>query len=159
MGKCASCGQTIFGGVKDGERRFCNARCRNNGRIVAVAAVVPDDVVEALGTQMHSGPCPKCKGPGPVDVHFSYRVWSAFIVTRRISSSQISCRRCGLKTQTGNLIFSTLFGWWGLPWGLVFTPVQVCRNIAAMVSPPDPAAPSAELMRRARIELAARVQQ
>ena len=157
MAKCASCGRIIFGGLKDGGKRFCNARCRAGGQIFAAASVLPAEVVDGLATQIHAGSCPKCKGPGPVDIHVSHRVWSALFLTRWSSSPQISCRRCGLKSQAGNLLFSSLFGWWGIPWGLIFTPVQISRNIGAMLWPPKAANPSEQLKRVARLQLATHV--
>jgi hypothetical protein len=59
-----------------------------------------------------------------------------------------------VKSQLGDLAFSALLGWWGFPWGLLVTPVQIARNIAALASPPDPAQPSARLLQTARIQLA-----
>jgi hypothetical protein len=62
------------------------------------------------------------------------------------------------QSQLGNLAFSAGLGWWGFPWGFLFTPVQIVRNIKAMVSPPDPAEPSAKLIQVARVQLASRAQ-
>ncbi len=159
MGRCAACGRFILGGAKVGARRFCNTRCKNAGRILAVAPLVPDEAVAAFAAQIHRGPCPECKGPGPVDVYFSYRIWSVPLLTRSTRLSQISCRRCGLKSQVDNLIFSVMCGWWDFSVGFIFTPLQIGRNIVAMTSPPDAAAPSGALLRRARLQLAARLQQ
>ena len=47
---------------------------------------------------------------------------------------QISCRRCGLKSQAAGAAFPLVLGWWGFPWGLVVTPVQIGRNIGGMTS-------------------------
>jgi hypothetical protein len=27
-------------------------------------------------------------------------------------------------------LFTLLFGWWGLPWGFIYTPLALCTNIA-----------------------------
>ena len=78
MARCAACGETIlFGGVTQGDLRYCNTICQNKGRVIAAAAQVPESEAKSLAHQIHQGPCPRCKGPGPVDVHTSYWAWSA----------------------------------------------------------------------------------
>ena len=78
MARCASCGETIlFGGVTQGNLRFCNAACQSKGQVLAAAAVVPEQAAHANARELHQSNCPKCKGPGPIDVHTSYWVWSA----------------------------------------------------------------------------------
>jgi hypothetical protein len=44
--------------------------------------------------------------------------------------------------QLAGAISSLLVGWWGFPWGLIYTPVQIVRNIGALKNPPDPSRPS-----------------
>src|SRR5262249_4991286 len=103
--------------------------------------------------QIHYGLCPKCSGPGPVDVHVSYRVWSVLIVTTWSNKPQISCRRCGVRSQLASAGVSAVVGWWGFPWGLVMTPVQVTRNIVAAARGGGPTQPSAELERMVRLAM------
>ena len=43
------------------------------------------------------------------------------------------------------LLFSGVFGWWGFPWGLVMTPVQLARNLVELTGGPKSDAPSALL--------------
>jgi hypothetical protein len=151
MATCAYCGETIvFGGVKAGQLRFCNATCQGKARMAAAAAPVPEEAVANLARQIHSGPCPRCQGPGPVDVHIAYWVWSALVFTRWGNKQQVSCRRCAVKTQAGCLAQSAAFGWWGFPFGILITPVQVCRTAVQIVFPPNPAGPSAKLHEIAR---------
>jgi hypothetical protein len=90
-----------------------------------------------------------------VDVHTSYRVWSALLMTSWSSRPHVVCRSCGSRARLGDLLFSLLFGWWGFPWGFVMTPVQLVRNITGLVSSPDPTLPSAQLSRIVRLHLAA----
>ena len=61
-----------------------------------------------------------------------------------------------MKSQVGNLLFSGVLGWWGFPWGLLFTPVQVGRNLIAIFTPPDPSQPSAKLLQVARVQIASK---
>jgi hypothetical protein len=157
MATCAFCGNMIlFGGVKQGEFHFCNAVCQSSGDVVVAASVVPESVAQGLARQIHFGPCPRCKGPGPVDVHNSHWVWSAIAFSRWGSQRHLTCRRCAFKYQLGNLVFSAGLGWWGFPWGFVLTPVQIVRNVTALVSPPDRSQPSARLVHVARMQLASR---
>lgn len=155
MAKCASCGQMIlFGGIDSGGLKFCNRKCLERAKVLSAADAVPDEAIEHLARQIHAGPCPRCNGPGPVDVHVAYWVWSALAFTRWGNWRQVCCRRCAVKGQIGRLVTTGLFGWWGFPWGIVFTPVQFGRTVIAMFSPPKPAFPSAQLWQVARVYLA-----
>ena len=73
MGKCSYCGTTIlFGGVKAGQERYCNQKCAQGGMLNAAAASIPPEIIAEQVIALHRGPCPVCRGPGPVDVHVSY---------------------------------------------------------------------------------------
>ena len=155
MAKCNYCGTTIlFGGARDGELRYCNARCQQSGRLLAVSNQIPAAQIQEQLWKLHQGACPKCGGSGPVDVHKSYQVWSALVLTRWSSLVQVSCRSCGLKKQLADAGFSLLLGWWGFPWGLIVTPIQVGRNIWSATQPPEPTKPSPQLERALRLTIA-----
>lgn len=102
----------------------------------------------------HQGPCPKCQGPGPIDVHVAHKVWSALFLTQWSSAPQVSCRACGLKSQAAGAAFSMLLGWWGIPWGLLFTPIQIGRNVYGMTRA-ESLRPSAQLEKIIRMNIAA----
>ncbi len=53
--------------------------------------------------------------------------------------------------------FSLLAGWWGAPFGLVLTPVQLVRNAIALMQ--SGKRPSADFERLMRLELARQVTQ
>src|SRR5690349_13054387 len=130
MAKCSSCGSTILlGGKTVGDLRFCNDKCMREGQFLALAKNVPEEAVLQRVSEVFNGSCPLCGGRGPVDVHKSYKVWSAVFLTSWSTNPVISCRSCARKKQIGNLFFSGVFGWWGFPWGLLLTPVQVTRNL------------------------------
>ena len=155
MARCAYCDTMIvFGGVRESQGRYCNNDCRNAGHILAVSARVPDDVVRQHVWAIHRGPCPKCGGAGPIDVHLSYWVWSAMLFTRWGSTPTVSCRSCARKRQLANIAFSLFFGWWGFPWGLAVTPVQIFRNGIGMVRAPDDTQPSPHLSKLVRLGIA-----
>jgi hypothetical protein len=44
MSKCDYCGSFIIGGVKDGDRRFCNSSCKRNGYRILRDSNLTDDV-------------------------------------------------------------------------------------------------------------------
>lgn len=146
MARCSFCNMTIlFGGVRDGEFRYCNDKCRAEDDFREMIQRLPPEIVAEHARQLHAGPCPKCGGAGPVDIHVAHSVWSALVVTSRRSQPDVSCRSCGVKRQLGATVSSALFGWWGFPWGLVFTPIQIVRNVTGMVKGPNPFEPSPEL--------------
>jgi len=155
MAKCDYCGTTIlFGGRRQGDLRFCNDRCQKAGVLIAISRQLPESLVQQTIWETHRGVCPKCGGPGPIDVHTSYRVWSALLITSWKSRLHVSCRSCGVKAQLIDAGFSLALGWWGFPWGLVVTPIQIGRNLVGAASGPDPSQPSAKLEKAVRIRLA-----
>ena len=125
---------------------------------MSVARTIPATIVERHTHEVHQGNCPQCNGPGPVDVHTSYRVWSAAIVTSWSSRPAVSRGGCGTKRKLGDALFSLLLGWWGFPWGVLVTPVQIVRNLIGVASKPAPDRPSPALERMVRLNLA-RVEQ
>lgn len=157
MATCAVCGKTIlFGGVQEGEFRFCNQSCSQRGAVLHVAAGLPVDLVHETIQKVHRGNCPLCQGPGPVDIHTSHQVWSILVLTSWKTNRQFSCRPCGVKSQLRGLAVSALLGWWGFPFGLIMTPIQIARNLAGLFHGPDHSAPSPDLEKMVRLELAKR---
>ena len=154
MARCGYCGTSIlFGGVRDANNRFCNSKCHQNGYILSVAQQAPPDVLERETENVFRGNCPKCHGLGPIEVHKIHRVWSALVLTNWSSSQQVSCRSCAIKSHLGAVLFCLTLGWWGFPWGLILTPVQVARNIGGMCSRIDSSHPSPELRKLVQVML------
>ena len=158
MATCDACGTTIlFGGVKSADLRFCNAKCQAKGALLSLARQLPPDLIKQQTSSVYHGSCPKCHGPGPVDVHTSYLVWSALVVTSWKNTPQVSCKSCGVKSQLGNAAASLLVGWWGFPWGLVMTPVQIVRNVVGAMRHGSADGPSPNLERVVSMTIAAQV--
>jgi hypothetical protein len=82
---------------------------------------------------------------------------SALVVTHWRSTPILCCESCGTKAKLGALISTLLLGWWGFPWGLVFTPVQIVRNLRGLAASINHAGPSPELLQLVRGELADRL--
>ncbi len=158
MAKCDYCGSTIvIGGVRSGQQRFCNNKCATNAYVLNASQNLSPADIDRKVEEVWRGNCPKCNGTGPVDVHKFHQVWSALVLTRWTSNSQVSCRSCAVKRQAGAVAFSAVFGWWGFPWGLILTPVQVTRNIVGMASGPKSDAPSRELRKLIQVHLGSQV--
>jgi hypothetical protein len=156
MANCAACGTTIlFGGSRQGDLRFCNDKCRAAGVVRVAAASVPDAVVAPRVWEIRNGRCPVCSGPGPVDIHLSYRVWSGLVVTTHSTRPNLCCARCATRARVKDALFSLAFGWWGFPWGLIWTPIQIGKNVMAIVRAEDAATPSQTLVEVVRLQMAA----
>jgi hypothetical protein len=155
MASCDSCGTTIlFGGKTLGSYRFCSDRCASRAALLNRAAQIPAELVRERASAIRAGTCPVCEGPGPVDVHTSHQVYSVLIVTSWRSDPRLSCRSCGVKAQAQGALLSLVAGWWGFPWGIIMTPVQIARNLAGMASSSEGLAPSPELEKITRTLLA-----
>lgn len=155
---CSYCSSTIvFGGIAAGGKIFCSERCRESATLLQLAQNIPYRLVVRKVKEFHKGPCPKCGGAGPVDVHRSYRICSAVLVSRWTSIPELSCRRCATKSQIKGILYSLCLGWWSLPWGIILTPVQAYRNVRALFGGPSGARPSVELEHLVRVGLVARL--
>lgn len=148
----------MIGGVKDANGvRYCSKKCMARGMVHGVAAQVPADIIAREVAKVHAGSCPKCQGPGPVDVHKSHTVMSFLVMTRWKSTPMVSCRACGRNAQLGATATSLVLGWWGFPWGLILTPVQIARNIGGLMRGGDPTQPSPELAQMVQMMIASRM--
>jgi hypothetical protein len=156
MASCSYCNSFIlFGGRTDTTGRYCDEKCQRTGNLLALAQRIPQHELDRLVQAIHQGDCPRCGRHGPVDMHKAYRVWSALVLTSWSSSPALSCKSCATKRQAGALLFSGVLGWWGFPWGIVMTPVQVVRNLAEMVGGPRTDKPTPLLEKFVRIQAAA----
>jgi hypothetical protein len=156
MANCAYCNSFIlFGGVTDPTGRYCNNKCQLAGNLLQLSHTIPDATLRSLLQETHQGPCPRCHGAGPVDVHKAHQVWSALIITSWSSKPELCCKSCAVRRQLGAIGFSAVAGWWGIPWGLILTPMQIIRNVVEICGGPSPDEPSALLKKHVRIQAAA----
>jgi len=75
--------------------------------------------------------------------------------SQQLPSSIVQQHSCGTTARMGDAIFCLLVGWWGFPWGLIITPVQIGRNLAGMMRSPEDKTPSPALERIVRTTLVA----
>ncbi|HEY2761481.1 MAG TPA: hypothetical protein VGI75_12080, partial [Pirellulales bacterium] len=105
MASCDYCNKTIlFGGVRQGDLRFCGKACAQRGLSTVAAQQFAPGEIDQLVHNIHQGTCPICNGEGPIDVQLSHEVWSALVLTRWATKSKIACQRCGNKARTGALV-------------------------------------------------------
>lgn len=141
--------------VLDGGQRFCSKTCCRNARLMEISEDIPENEIQRRAAQIASGPCPACQlSGGIVEVRRHHRVWSGVYFTRVQERSQVCCRSCGIKANARSMLFSAAFGWWGLPFGLILTPVQILANCIEMFKVRRYPQPSDELVDVARLELA-----
>lgn len=160
MANCSYCNSFIlFGGASDETGRYCNDRCQQAGHLLLISQQIPLEELENLTNAVHQGNCPRCKGRGPVDVHKAHKVWSALLLTSWNSSPEISCKSCATKRQIGATLFSGILGWWGFPWGIIMTPLQIMRNGIEMFGGPSPSKPSPLLHKYVSMQAAAHLVQ
>ncbi len=160
MKKCEVCGTLIlFGPVRSDDHIYCSYECRDRGDFEQETEYIPDDTAVAMAMVINTGDCPKCGGPGPVDVQYSHTVWSALVMTSYKSNPEVCCGGCGRASKLKATLFSFCLGWWGFPFGILITPVQVFRNLFGLFSGPVHGNPSSELEPIAKLMLADEVRQ
>jgi hypothetical protein len=158
MAKCHHCGTFIlFGGVEHGSRRFCSLDCRLEGSFASLADEAPEEIVAKRVEEIHQGDCPKCGGPGPVDVYHSHTTWTSFTEVEHEVTAEVCCRDCGNRVKLLSSVTSLGGGWPGIIVGLVMTPIHILRYSFGLFCPADPHRPSASLEEWVRMELAGQV--
>lgn len=154
---CPTCGLSVlFGGVKDGDKKYCSKKCYEADEVNRIAKHIPEDAVVSLTNKIRNGKCPVCQGHGPIDVHKSYFVYSVIIYTSYKTKEHIVCKQCARKKQLSSLFLSTVLGWWGIPFGLIITPVQIVKNLIALFKNPGEISPTELMTQRIRQMLAAK---
>lgn len=154
---CPTCGLSVlFGGVKDGDKKYCSKKCYEADEINRIAKHVPNDTVISLAKKIRNGKCPMCQGNGPIDVHKSYFAYSVIIYTSYKTKEHIVCRECARKKQILDLLLCSVFGWWGLPFGIIITPVQLLKNVIALFNSPGQTEPTELMTQRVRQMIAAK---
>ncbi|KWO56839.1 hypothetical protein WM28_03800 [Burkholderia ubonensis] len=156
MAECSNCGKTFFiGGQTIDRHRYCGAQCAQAHAMLVVAERLPAVTVHQYVDDCRHGPCPICKREdGPIDVHADHRVVSLVFVTQWATRRHVCCRRCGRKKQAMAILTSAVCGWWGLPWGVVFTPIQIVRNVLGFARR-EPATATQQFEQAVRRKLAA----
>ncbi|AIF46330.1 hypothetical protein [Dyella japonica] len=134
MSSCQQCGKSIlFGGQTLEGRRYCSAACARSHPLHQMADRVPADVLQRHVAEWRASACPKCKRKdGTIDVHEHHRVHSLVLMTQWNTRRSVCCRRCGRRDQLLSTLYCATLGWWGFPWGLLVTPIQIGRNIAGL---------------------------
>jgi hypothetical protein len=157
MAVCHYCSTTIlFGGLEADGQLFCDDRCLKSARLLQLSDKVYPDQIQKKAAELHRRLCPKCGGPGPCDVHRAHQIRSAVFRSKWQSLPLLCCRKCASKAQWRSLGSCLLLGWWNFPWGILMTPLQICRNLSGIFAGPSPQRPSIELEKLARVGLAAK---
>ena len=153
MPTCDYCGEHYtFSPIKAGSYLFCSGHCRDNGRVLEVLDTVPPAQLMEYVTNAQNAPCPTCGNAGPVDIRSSFRVYSLLLYTSWKTVNKVECRACSRKRQLQDLGFSLIAGWWGVPFGFVVTPIQIVRNIIALLD--NSTGPSRRFQQVIKIDLA-----
>jgi hypothetical protein len=156
MATCASCGNSIlWGGVNQSGRRYCGPKCCSQDELGRLASSIPEQAVKIEAKKIRNGLCPVCSRRGEeIELRKSYKAISYLIMTSWGAYPIISCSSCHRKKVFGHFLLTFFFGWWGLPWGLIITPVQLIRNICAFATDTKTSEPSKELCSAVRIMMA-----
>ena len=132
MATCPSCNQWFIGGVTSNGRKFCSEACVQEGVIFQVIDQLPAQYIDEQTRRIHHGLCPECKGPGPVECFQTHNVYAFVFMTRWTSTPHVCCKACATQKALGAIALTLVTGWWGIPHGIVMTPIQIARNIGTM---------------------------
>lgn len=158
MARCAHCRSFILGGKKQGSLRFCNDSCYQQGFLAVVADQVAPELVAERLNELRNQECPVCGGEGPVDICTSHTAWSIIVMTSWKDHPRLSCARCGKAAIRRGIAFTSLFGWWGFPFGVVVTPWQLMSNFKSLRRLPGAHGPSPALQEIVQLQIAQELQ-
>lgn len=142
-GTCHLCGQTfpraqLFGLPGDftcdacmaaHRGRFGRVRGFGKGEAPATAAAPAPTVGPRPG-----GACPRCGQAcrARFSVEFA-QVISFLVITFNRADTVEGCRACCLRFGLTRTLITLLVGWWGIPFGILFTPIALVKNIPALL--------------------------
>jgi len=156
---CDNCGKHAGrNAIRDAGQKFCSRTCWRAARLNEAAVDVREEDVQRLARDIRDGRCPRCgRRSSPVEVRQARWVWSALFLTRWGTTASTCCKSCGDTDQLVALLKCLALGWWGFPWGLLITPVQMLANIVGLLQRRDPPSPTHALVEVARMKLAAQL--
>jgi hypothetical protein len=77
-------------------------------------------------------PCPVCRASGQkLNATIAYSAKSFILFTFSRKEPVIACPTCLDKKNLQAFLWTLLLGWWGIPWGILKTPIYLFRNLAA----------------------------
>jgi hypothetical protein len=156
MAICDFCGASHRGGhVRVGCYRFCTQSCADRGRILETLDLFPNSAINTYVENTRTGTCAECGAQALSNIHKSYRIYSVLIYTSWKTLIHYCCQRRGRRHQASAILFSSLLGWWGFPFGILVTPWFIVKNIIEMMRSDDRA--SNDLERIRKLELASRL--
>ncbi len=149
---CATCRKSIlFGGKRAGSRRYCSKRCFNADHLGRLADTVPETRVDEVVAQLRRSHCRSCRKESELEIFKSYVVFSVVVLTSWKEKSELSCRSCARGRQLKDMMSSMALGWWGIPFGLIVTPIILVMNGVALIHNPLNKSPSKALRAYARL--------
>ncbi len=93
------------------------------------------DDFDALGNLARGLDCPACGSSAqPLNATLTAEVQSYIFLTRYNKKLKVACPDCLDKASNKALLTTALLGWWGIPWGLIRTPVALYRNFKSKQS-------------------------
>ena len=155
MANCAYCDSIILSGyLRWGQFFACSDYCQRQLIFRDLGQRFPDEVFLHYTKLLRQRACPRCQRPGPIDLYSSFFIVSTMVHTTRRTVRTLCCRRCAAIMQVGGIMISSIAGWWAMPLGLIFTPIQICHNLEWLLDPPDPSRPSSRLYDFVRLRIA-----
>lgn len=149
---CATCNRSIlFGGKRAGSRRYCSKKCFNEDHLGRLADSVPEATVDEVVAQLRHSRCHSCRRESDLEIFKSYTVYSVIVLTSWKEKSGLSCRSCARSRQFKDMMSSLALGWWGLPFGLIITPIILLMDGVALIYNPLRKPPSKALRAHARL--------
>lgn len=154
--KCSGCGTRILaGGVKSQGGTWCSEQCLQKSVCRTVDNAVPADVMQSAVMATFNGNCPRCGGPGPIDVYSATKLTGMLLMFTIAHPQHVGCASCGRMHRLKAAGHNLLAGWWGprcfianlfvLPWQLIS---------AALIR--QPTEPSPALVHLVKLDIASR---
>ncbi|MFZ6780496.1 hypothetical protein ACO0LD_27000 [Undibacterium sp. Ji83W] len=154
--ECDYCGNLAKSNpVLNEGQRFCSKKCWHQARIAEVAVDLTEATILQAARKIRSGVCPVCASMAtPVEVRYSYIATSIIIMSNQETKTRLCCVPCGRKENRGGFLVSFFIGWWGIPWGPIFTIAALFGNLKAMFEMMSDEEPSDELIKLTKNQLA-----
>jgi hypothetical protein len=87
---------------------------------------------ETLSEMIRSLECPICGKDGhKLNATITNQVFSFIIITNRTKKLVIACPDCLDKANNNAILTTSLFGWWGFPWGIIRSIQAIIDNMVS----------------------------